>query len=149
MIAREEHDRAIYLEGFARYQAGDYYMAHEAWEDLWLRNRSPARPFLQGLIQVAAAFHHLEDGRDRPFRALLREASARLRPFAPRYLGLDVASLLVDLERAAAHADPQGPVPRMVVSPPGMAEFLPHAGSVAGPPAKQDWLWQGEEAPDD
>ena len=74
------------LEGVARFNAGAFYEAHEVWEDLWLRNRSPARPFLQALIQIAAAYHHRETGRERAFQALLREASGRLAPFAPMAL---------------------------------------------------------------
>lgn len=151
---RPAHDREIYLEGVEEFNAGAFYAAHDRWEDLWLRNRSPARAFLQGLIQVAAGFHHWEQGRDRPCRALMREAIARLSPYAPAYLGLDVASLLLDLERARGDAEARGTydparVPRLRLTPPTLAEFLPHAGSAAGPPAKTDWLWQGEEAPDE
>jgi hypothetical protein len=37
---------------------GEYYEAHEAWEELWLAESDDARRlFLQGLIQVTSAFH--------------------------------------------------------------------------------------------
>jgi hypothetical protein len=46
-------------EGLRSYNAGKYFTAHEAWETVWLEAQEPDRTFLQGLIQVTAAFHHL------------------------------------------------------------------------------------------
>lgn len=43
--------------GRALFNAGRYFEAHEAWEEVWLEERTEARTFLQGLIQIAAAFH--------------------------------------------------------------------------------------------
>jgi hypothetical protein len=47
-------------EGLRRYEAGEFFAAHEAWESLWLESQEPEKTFLQGLIQVTAAFHHLQ-----------------------------------------------------------------------------------------
>jgi predicted metal-dependent hydrolase len=47
-------------EGLRLYQAGEFFAAHEAWESLWLVAQEPDKMFLQGLIQVTAAFHHLQ-----------------------------------------------------------------------------------------
>lgn len=135
-------DLSLYLEGIARFNAGDFYEAHEAWEDLWLRNRSEARPFYQGLIQAAAAFHHLARGKRRPATRLLAEASARLRPFAPAFLGVAVGPLLVDLAGAAAHAEespghPPGVVqsrlPTIACEAPDPETFRPHRGTLSRP----------------
>ena len=45
-------------DGLRRYDAGEFFTAHEAWETVWLEAREPDKTFLQGLIQVTAAFHH-------------------------------------------------------------------------------------------
>lgn len=56
-------------EGLRLYESGEFFTAHEAWESVWLRVPEPEKTFLQGLIQVTAAFHHLQ--RDNPLGTLL------------------------------------------------------------------------------
>ncbi len=42
------------------FDAGRFFEAHEAWEERWrVATEKAERDFLQGLIQVAAAFHKL------------------------------------------------------------------------------------------
>ena len=47
-------------EGLKHYQTGEFFAAHESWEILWLVAPEPEKMFLQALIQVTAAFHHLQ-----------------------------------------------------------------------------------------
>jgi predicted metal-dependent hydrolase len=47
-------------EGLRLDEAGELFAAHEASESRWLGIREPEKTFLQGLIQVTAAFHHLQ-----------------------------------------------------------------------------------------
>jgi predicted metal-dependent hydrolase len=47
-------------EGLRLYEAGEFFAAHEAWEGRWVESQEPEKTFLQGLIQVTAAFHHLQ-----------------------------------------------------------------------------------------
>ena len=56
-------------EGLRLYDAGEFFTAHEAWESVWLGSPEPEKTFLQGLIQVTAAFHHLQ--RNNPLGAML------------------------------------------------------------------------------
>ncbi|QCC48599.1 DUF309 domain-containing protein [Halobellus limi] len=46
--------------GVAVFNAGDYHVAHEAWEEPWLAlaDGTPEERLLHGLIQYAAAVHH-------------------------------------------------------------------------------------------
>jgi hypothetical protein len=49
-----------FAEGARLFDAGEYFEAHEAWERRWkVATDATERRFLQGLIQVAAAFHKL------------------------------------------------------------------------------------------
>src|SRR5579864_9053080 len=52
-----EKDR-LYRKGLAAFNSCHFYDAHEHWEEIWLVTPRPDKMFLQGLIQVAAAFHH-------------------------------------------------------------------------------------------
>lgn len=42
--------------GLAHFNAEKFFEAHEFWEEIWLVESEPEKTFLQGLIQVAAAF---------------------------------------------------------------------------------------------
>jgi hypothetical protein len=57
---------------------GLYFEVHELLEPVWLRAPEPTRTALQGLIQVAVAFHHLENGNHDGARSLLTLGVAKL-----------------------------------------------------------------------
>lgn len=40
------------------FNAGEYFEAHEVWEDLWNEATGARHSFLQCLIQIAVALHH-------------------------------------------------------------------------------------------
>ena len=57
-------DEAL-LRGARLFDRGEFFEAHEAWEERWLvETDATTRRFFQGLIQVAAGFHKLVAMRD-------------------------------------------------------------------------------------
>ena len=48
----------LYQKGLEAFNSAHFFEAHELWEEVWLETPNPDKKFLQGLIQVAAAFHH-------------------------------------------------------------------------------------------
>jgi uncharacterized protein len=84
-------------EGLRLYDAGQFFTAHEAWESVWLRSPEPEKTFLQGLIQVTAAFHHLQ--RNNPLGAmlLLQAALERLDRYPSCFGGISVTLLRHDI----------------------------------------------------
>jgi predicted metal-dependent hydrolase len=49
-----------FARGAELFDRGEFFEAHEAWEERWkVATNATERTFLQGLIQVAAAFHKL------------------------------------------------------------------------------------------
>src|SRR5437867_13299497 len=52
-------DWAEFGHGVTLFNSGKFWHAHEAWEQVWLRHAEDERLFFQGLIQLAAAYHHL------------------------------------------------------------------------------------------
>ena len=89
----------LYLKGIEEFNRQNYFESHEIWEALWRKQRGPARAFYQGLIQAAAAMHHLRRRNVRGAETLLCRAKKNLEPYGPVYLRLDVAALLADLSR--------------------------------------------------
>ena len=66
-------------EGVELFRAGKFFEAHEAWEEVWRSTTPEPRDLFQGLVQLAAAFHHLR-ARQRPdvARRVLAKARRRL-----------------------------------------------------------------------
>jgi predicted metal-dependent hydrolase len=84
-------------EGLRLYDAGEFFTAHEAWEGVWLGSPEPEKTFLQGLIQVTAAFYHLQ--RNNPLGAtlLMQAALRRLDRYPPSFGGISVLLLRQDI----------------------------------------------------
>jgi uncharacterized protein len=103
-------------EGLRLYDAGEFFTAHEAWESVWLGSPEPEKTFLQGLIQVTAAFHHLK--RDNPTGTvlLLQAALQRLDRYPASFGGISVTLLCNDI-RERLQALKAGKPASQLVSP--------------------------------
>ena len=84
-------------DGLRLYHAGEFFAAHEAWESVWLRAQEPEKMFLQGLIQVTAAFHHLQRNNPLGTALLLKAALGRLERYPVRFGGISVDALRDDI----------------------------------------------------
>lgn len=69
-------------EGLRCYHNRQFFEAHEHWESVWLKSAEPEKTFLQGLIQMAAAFHHFQRGNPQGTASLLRQSLRKLEGFA-------------------------------------------------------------------
>jgi hypothetical protein len=69
--------------GVELFEQGRYFDAHEPWETIW-RSRDPEpRELYQGLVQVAAGFHHwFTRGRAGAAARLLERGARRLEAYA-------------------------------------------------------------------
>jgi uncharacterized protein len=86
-------------------RSGEYFAAHEELEDAWRAAPGPERDFLQGLVHVAVAWYQAGRGNSVGCERQLAKAARRLGPYAPEHRGVDVASVLAQVERAAAVVD--------------------------------------------
>jgi uncharacterized protein len=92
---------AAYERGLELIRRGEFFAAHEALEEAWRAAEPPERDFFQGLVHVAVAWHHARvTGRARACESQLTKATRRLAPYAPAHRGLDVGSLLAEVEAA-------------------------------------------------
>ena len=82
-----------FQQGVELFNAGEWYAAHDLFEELWHETADPERRSLQGILQVAVAQLHLQRGNRRGATILFGEALGRLkRPGTPD-LGLDLEGL--------------------------------------------------------
>jgi predicted metal-dependent hydrolase len=77
-------------EGLRLYDADEFFAAHEAWESVWLGLQEPDKTFLQGLLQVTAAFYHLQRNNPLGTALLLQAALRRLERYPARFGGISV-----------------------------------------------------------
>ena len=94
----------------ALFDAGLYFEVHELLEPHWVRATGAERQALQGLIQVAVAFQHLDNGNVEGARSLLADGCARLRE--GRLRGLDLEAFAEAASAAGAGLESGVTTPR-------------------------------------
>lgn len=102
-------------EGLRCFHSGAFFEAHEHWESVWLAAQEPEKTFLQGLIQVAAAFHHFQRGNNAGTISLLRSALRRLDTYPEAFAGVAVAPLraTIRLWLGALETPSRSPLPSL------------------------------------
>ena len=79
---------------------GEYFEAHEELEIAWRAAPPEERDFLQGLVHVTVAWYQAGRGRPVACASQLRKAQRRLAVYAPVHRGVNVASMLAQVEAA-------------------------------------------------
>ncbi len=97
--AREEYLGSLSPEellqlGIDLYNAGHYWNAHEAWEEVWLESERGVRNFYQGLIQVAAGFVHVTRNRYPGGVKLLGSGIEKLERYRGDFMGVNLNALV-------------------------------------------------------
>lgn len=91
------HQKAIAL-----FNQEKFYEAHEAWEEIWLREQSENKRFYQALIVVAGGFHHIQKKRFQPAKKALNKASFWLSQFSELHLQINQKLLCEQIEKIIA-----------------------------------------------
>lgn len=88
-------------EGVLLFNRGQFYDAHEVWEDLWRATSDPMlKTCQQGLIQAAVGLHHLGRGNMTGARSQLEKSIRNLQSGESARIGLDIHGLIGDLSTA-------------------------------------------------
>jgi predicted metal-dependent hydrolase len=113
-IMKFDWSEGALAEGLRLYEAGEFFTAHEAWETVWLGSPEPEKTFLQGLIQVTAALHHLQ--RNNPLGAMLlmQAALRRLDRYPAGFGGISVTLLCHDIRACLGRLEAGEPVSEML-----------------------------------
>jgi predicted metal-dependent hydrolase len=109
-IDSHERDR-LYQKGLEAFNSGHFYDAHEHWEEVWLETSNSDKMFLQGLIQVAAAFHHYSRANLQGTRNLLQAGLLKLDCFPEVHGGLKIEVLRKSVRGWLAALD-SGEIPK-------------------------------------
>ena len=78
-----------------------FFEAHEVLEEVWRQEHGESRVFLQGLIQICAAYHHTQNGNLIGAVTLLERGAEKMRRYPAGYMGIETAPFLahVDADR--------------------------------------------------
>jgi uncharacterized protein len=112
-----------YLAGIELFNRGEYFDAHEVWEDLWQDCPACDRRFYQALIQAAVAIYHFERRNHTGAARLARSGKRYMDQYRPVYRGLDVNGFWLQVEAYIAAAlmevpaIPSAPRPVIVLEP--------------------------------
>ena len=91
------HQKQLLLHGIDLFNNRKFFECHEALEEAWLEAASGEKTFLQGLIQIAVALHHLGNQNRVGARRLLGAGIEKLSAFTPQHESVDVAGLIENL----------------------------------------------------
>lgn len=89
-----------FTEFIKLFNAEKFFEAHEVLESLWREKpNSPDREFYQGLIQLAAAFVHIQKGTPPGAEDLYGKAQKHLSKYPKFHRGLDCDKILTDVRK--------------------------------------------------
>ena len=80
-------------KGMKLFNSCQWYKSHDVFEEIWHETGGPERQLLQGILQVAVAQVHLENGNLNGAIILYGEALGRLKKFHLANFGLDIEGL--------------------------------------------------------
>jgi len=75
-----------------------FFEVHEVLEAQWVTETGEEKRFLQGLIQIAVAFHHLGNHNLRGALSLLQDGMEKIVPHQPSFCGIELRNFLANLE---------------------------------------------------
>lgn len=94
---RSNRRARMFREGVALFNEGQWFDAHEAWEDLWNDLEGSDKRFVQGLIQCAVSLEHMRRGNPRGAVRVYESAAGKFVGLRSPYRGVDHAALLIEL----------------------------------------------------
>lgn len=95
----EEKLDKLFQDGLNEFRKGEFFEAHEVWEELWKHHQIKDRRFIQGLIQLAASFYKIQVGNLRGARSLLKKSIEKFNDYQHRQRNIDVDKLKSELKK--------------------------------------------------
>ena len=105
-----------YRRGIALFNGAEFFEAHEVLEDIWRAAPAGEKKFLQGLVQVAVAFHHYSTGNVVGMRSVMERAMRNLAGHPQHTENIQLGPLLHSLAQwreAMDSGKPHPPLPRI------------------------------------
>jgi predicted metal-dependent hydrolase len=95
-------------QGFAQFNAGEFYAQHDSFEELWVATEGPVRDLYRAILQVGVAYYQVERGNYRGALKMLLRSVQWLTVLPDTCQGIDVAALRADSYRVRAELERLG-----------------------------------------
>ena len=94
-------ERRLYLQGIEEFNAGQFFEAHDTWEEVWRLTLNKQREqFYRALIQSAVTLELLRRGRAVGVRQVFVTCQELFQSLPPVYMGLDIPAHIENVRRA-------------------------------------------------
>ena len=116
----EEPPPAALLDGIAEFNRQEFFEQHETLEAIWIAEPDAVRYLYQGILQVGVGFYHWRRGNWRGALAKLSQGLAKLQPYRPSCMEIDVERLVRETEALRSRLEALGPDRLPAFPPPGL-----------------------------
>ena len=105
----EEPLSELAREGLELFNQGEFYKCHDALEEAWNIDKSPARNLYRGILQVGIAYFQIERGNYRGAIKMLMRVRQWLDPLPDQCRGINIADLRQNAEQVQTALSALGP----------------------------------------
>ena len=96
--SNDSEEATLFHEGIELFNDGEWFEAHETWEDIWHLATGSRKRFYQGLIQCAVTIEHVRRGNPRGVRAVWKSARPKFDGLPDVCMGIHIPRLLAAME---------------------------------------------------
>lgn len=94
-----EEEASLFYEGLKLFNEGQWFDAHEVWEDVWHMACGDKKRFYQGLIQYSVTIEHIRRGNPRGVRCVYETCLGKFKGLPDVYMGFNIPKQLAELDR--------------------------------------------------
>jgi uncharacterized protein len=94
----EHENEGRFAEGIQLFNRGNFFEAHEVWEQEWKTAESVQRMFYQGMIQAAVALHHIQRRNYAGAISVYLKSWPKLADFPRVWMGIELGQFRSDLK---------------------------------------------------
>jgi uncharacterized protein len=117
------------LLGIEEFNRQEFFEQHETLEGIWIHEADAVRYLYQGILQVGVGFYHWRRGNWRGAVAKLGHGLAKLEPYRPACMTIDVERLVRETTALRTQLEARGPGDMPAFPPPQ----LPHVHRLIDP----------------
>jgi predicted metal-dependent hydrolase len=100
---------AALLAGIDEFNREKFFEQHETLEAIWINEPDAVRYLYQGILQIGVGFYHWRRRNWRGAVAKLGQGMAKLEPYRPSCMTIDVERLVTETAALKAELDRRGP----------------------------------------
>ena len=114
LTEQSDHDQdeaRLFHEGISLFNAGEWFEAHEVWEDIWHMAYGIKHDFYQGMIQCAVALEHYRRSNPRGVVSLYKSYQKKFAGVPDPFMGLEVKAFLKRMHEVLEPVITASPLP--------------------------------------